>query len=294
MKDARGDPGRLRQYRIAGLSLLAMVPLVAGCQKDATPAGKEMEAANPSPSPSDSQNSAVSELSAIGRPELLAAAGAAADAVAAGDPLPKANLQLTNRNFELRLPFGCSDGILGNWGQWSLSPQTNVLRVTIRPQRWGDNPTFEAIAAGTPHDAAEGFWIERPWTRSEQCPVNLDPQAAPAPVAGASASSAATPSPPPVNTMAVVQYFSPDAPRTLRRGNRPYDYTAKLPGNNQTAPQGFRVKLVGRILGFADGQPIHCVVQRPAQPPTCAAAVEFTKVVLEDAVTGENLTEWGS
>jgi hypothetical protein len=30
------------------------------------------------------------------------------------------------------------------------------------------------------------------------------------------------------------------------------------------------------------------------RPPICAAAVEFTQVVLEDAETGESLADWNS
>ena len=94
-------------------------------------------------------------------------------------------------------------------------------------------------------------------------------------------------------SLALVQYFSPDASRTLRRGNRPYTYTAKLAADRQAPPRALRVKLVGRISGFADGQPIHCVLKSPSKPPICAIAVEFTQVVLEDASTGESLSEWG-
>jgi hypothetical protein len=213
----------------------------------------------------------------------LAAAAAAADAGAAGNPLPEANLELTNRTFELRLPFGCNDRVSGSWGEWSVDPKTGVLRISVRPQVWGNDQTFEALASGITYDAAEGFWIERPWTGSEQCPPLID---------AAPASTDADPPAAPVRTFAIVQYFSPDAPRNLRRGSRPYSYTAKLPETEHATPRSFRVKLTGRIRGFRDGQPIHCTVTASLSPPICAAAVEFTQVVLEDADTGLSLTEW--
>lgn len=290
MMHVRGNTGPPRRNVLAGLALLAVAQGISGCQQKSDPAPEKTAIPQPEHSTASAQIPAVKTLSAVGRADLLAAAAAAADEVAAGNTLPKSNLELTNREFELRLPFACGDGVLGKWGERSFDPETRVLRATFRPQNWGDDPVFERLAAGTPYDAAEGFWIERPWTRAEQCPPAPALSPGPPPVPG----NGTAPQPMAAEgTLALVQYFSPDSSRTLRRGNRPYTYTAKLAAERQTPPLGLHVKLVGRISGFADGQPIHCVVKSPSKPPICAIAVEFTQVVLEDASTGESLSEWG-
>lgn len=292
MKDRSGDQSRLRQSVIAGLSVALMASLAVGCSGESEPAADE-SATVKSPDPPTPQPLPVATIAPVGRGELLAAAAAAADEVAAGNALPKANLELVDRTFELRLPFGCGRGMPADWGEWSIDPETRVLRISVRPELRGDNQTIKTLAAGLPYDAAEGFWMARPWTRSENCPTPLAPVAVPASPVGGDA-PAAPPDASPTHTFAIVQYFSPDAPRTLRRGSRPYSYTGKVPETETVGTKGFRLKLAGRIAAYGDGQPIHCVVTTPSRPPVCAAAVEFTQVALEDADTGESLAEWNS
>lgn len=293
MMHAPENSGPVRRNVLAALAFVTVLPGISGCEQKSDPAANENAAPEPEKSSAAVQIPTVGPLPAVGRADLLAAAATAADEVAAGNSLPKSNLQLTNRSFELRLPFACNGGILGKWGAWSFDPKTRVLRATFRTQDWGDDPIFNRLAAGAPYDAAEGFWIERPWTRAEQCPPAPEPSPASttAPKNRTNAAPVATAGT--ENSLALVQYFSPDASRTLRRGNRPYTYTAKLAAEGQAPPNGLRVKLVGRISGFADGQPVHCVVNALSKRPICGIAVEFTQVILEDAATGENLTEWG-
>jgi len=287
---------------VAALALLGLPALVAGCQKQSEPApaeaASETAGATATGLAIPGPISGVAALAPVGRAELLEAARAAADDLSAGGELPKANLQLTSRLFELRLPIACGSGGVGDWGQWTFDAKTRVLRVTFRPQNWADDPQFREAAGAKAYDAAEGFWIERPWTRAEQCPAVAEPPAAvlaqaPAP----SARKAAQPPSPELSgslgTLAVVQYFSPDAPRTMQRGDRAYAYTAKLPPGAERPAQGLRVKITGRIAGFPDGQPIHCVARKPSQPPLCVAGIEFTQVALEDAASGKILTDWG-
>jgi hypothetical protein len=273
---------------------VAVSSLATGCHKEAPGTPADTASATAEASTSAPPIPGVGALEPVGRAELLVAAGAAADQTAAGNALPASNLPLKNRSFELRLPFGCRGTTVGNWGEWRLDPGTRVLRVSFRPQNWGSDPSFRAAANGTAYDAAEGFWIERPWTRSEDCPAEAGAGASPPPAATpeggpASLSQAAMPEP---QTLALVQYFSPEAPRTMRRGNRPYTFTAKQPADDASPDRAFRARVTGRIVGFGDGQPVHCVTRAPARQPLCIVAVEFTKVILEDAATGETLEEW--
>ena len=292
MMHARGNARPVCRNGLAALALAAVVLGISGCREESDSAPAETAIPQPGKSDPATQVPAVTSLSAVGRSDLLVAAAAAADEVAAGNSLPKSNLQLTNRSFEIRLPFACGDGVLGKWGEWSFDQERRVLRVTFRPQNWANDLIFERMAAGVPYDAAEGFWIERPWTRAEQCPPVTEPSPAPTKDPGTKHVPAHNAPGSGDGSLALVQYFSPDASRTLRRGNRPYSYIAKLADERQAPPLGLRVKLVGRISGFADGQPIHCVVEAPSKRPICGIAVEFTQVVLEVAMTGEILTEW--
>lgn len=293
MDDNSGDQGRLPYCVVAGLSLVVAASLATGCSggnepdKDRTATDEVVHGKSPSLPPP------VATVTPVGRAELLAAAAAAADETAGGNPLPKANLQLIDRTFELRLPIGCGRGNSADWGEWSIDPSTRVLRISVRSQVWTDDQTVKRLAANVTYDVAEGFWVDRPWTRSEKCPPPmLSAPTSPQLAGGQQATT--TPEVPPSRTFAIVQYFSPDAPRNLRRGSRPYSYTGKVPQAESVEAKAYRLKLTGRISGFGDGQPIHCVVLAAHKPPTCAAAVEFTQVVLEDAATGESLAEWNS
>lgn len=290
MKDISAETGKLHQSGIMGLSLALIALSAAGCQGETEPASNN-SASVETPNTQTPQPLPVATIAPVARAELLAAAAAAADEVAAGNALPKVNRQLVDRTFELRLPFGCRDGMPADWGEWSIDPKTRVLRINARPQVWGDDPTIKTLATGITYDAAEGFWIERPWTRSENCPASPSSETAPAsPVEDAVPVAAREDLP--MHTFAIVQYFSPDAPRTLRRGSRPYSYTGKVPETETVGAKSYRLKLIGRIRAYGDGQPIHCVVSTHSRPPVCAAAAEFTQVVLEDADTGDSLAEW--
>lgn len=293
MIDNSGDQRRPRRCVAAGMSLVAMALAAAGCSAGQDPAVNETAASDVAPDENPSRISPVAPVAPVRRAEFLAAAAAAADEVAGGMPLPKANLELTDRTFELRLAFGCGGSNSADWGQWSIDPETRVLRISVRPQVWSEDPMMKALAAGAPFDAAEGFWIERPWTRSEECPPFNPAGPTPSPSLPDDQPTT-TPDAPVAHTLALIQYFSPDAPRTLRRGSRPYAYIGKVPETASLDRKGFRLKLVGRLRGFGDGQPIHCVSSTPMRPPICAAAVEFTQVVLEDAETGESLADWNS
>lgn len=276
------------------MMVLAAFLALAGCQQaDPAPASSATpEAAGETPS---NTTAAVKALSALGRADILAAVGSAADEVAAGNPLPQSNLELTNRSFELTMPIACDDGATGAWGSWRFDPSSRVLRVTFSRQNWAAEPLFAEMANGQTFETAEGFWIERPWTRSERCPSIRKYPGTPSTPESAGMTKDERPASvgaEPEHNLALVQYFSSDAPRTLLRGKRPYAYTAKLPKDAEVTPRAFRIRIEGRITGYADGQPVRCANKQASQPPICAVAVEFGKIVLEDATTGENLADW--
>ena len=59
-------------------------------------------------------------------------------------------------------------------------------------------------------------------------------------------------------------------------------------------PRAFRVRVEERNTAYGDGQPVHCANRQTTKPPVCAVAVEFGKITLENAATGETLAGWDS
>lgn len=220
----------------------------------------------------------------LDRAGLLAAVADAADAVARGAPLPPANEALVGRSFVLRLPFGCGgempeDKQEQRWAGWQLNPKTRALRLMARGSEVAEADWVKQLAAEMTFDAVEGFWIRRPWTRAEQCGPG-----------GGTASDALLG--PPEQRLAIAQFYSPDAPRTLRRGDRPYASTVKLEEGEAPSPQGYQLQLEGRLSGFSDGQPVHCLQQNAATAPRCVIAVEFERVAFAAPGKDEAIVEW--
>ncbi|CAM4182239.1 hypothetical protein NOLU111490_11640 [Novosphingobium lubricantis] len=288
--------------RIMALATVLMLPackVVKAPSPDATASDTPAADASASAAPAPAATPAIAALAPLDRAAILGLVSAAADATAAGQPLPPAGRPAVNRTFELRLPFGCagpgSAWGSANGGMWTYDPAMRTLRISVQAQRLGSDPRFADLAGKQPFDAIEGFWLERPWTSAESCPavpVGVASEPAPAP-----------------QTLALAQFFAADAPRTLQRAGRPYAYTGRfrddgalpaLPGIKPSgtvgAPppgaSGFRLRLIGRIAGFADGQPVHCTMTDPARPPLCALAVDFASVAIEDPASGTTLAEW--
>jgi len=270
--------GRLVVLAGAAMMLAACQPEPASDQP-----GQTGVAAGTEQSPATTASQEVADkppLSAAGRAELLAAFARAADAAAAGRPLPDANRQLVGRTFSLRLPFGCNGPVSKAalpWAGWTYDLRKQTLKLTATPERWSEAAWVRAIAGEMPYEAVEGFWIQRPWTSSEDCPVASTDVVAP---------EAVRP------TVGIAQFFAPDAPRTFQRGSRAYSHTIRVPGTEAAKVRDYRLSLGGRVTGFADGQPIHCWNEAPDLRPVCLIAVELARVAFEDSPAGEVLVEW--
>ncbi len=307
------------------VTLTASCLVLAACG-DAGPAKQP-----PAPAPEAAEPGTMTEkspilevpkpLAPVGRGGLIGAASAAADAAAAGAPMPEANARLVNRSFELRLPFGCEGPAPDTenvWAAWTYDAGTRALKLVARPETWKDAAWLAEVAPGASPEAVEGFWIRRPWTTSETCPM-APPPAEPAaeavppePHPDAVASAGALPdltvdkpaapgagtepqqppaSPAPRETLAIARFVPPGAPRTMIRAGRPYAMTVKQSDGYVGDPAGYRLVLSGRIAGFADGQPVHCWNEAAALRPVCVVAAEFNRVAFEDS-RGAVLAEW--
>lgn len=272
----RHPSARRRRLRAAA-SLLAAASLAACEPRDV--AGNDVEenaanAAEPAPAPVLPEPARP-----LGRAQLLDLVRRAADAAAAGDPLPEADKQLAGRSFEIRLPFGCPGEAErpDRWVTADFDAKRGTLRLSAKPPLSQADSWLAEVAEDQPFDTAEGFWIERPWTTSEMCPPVLPATSEP--------SEAASP------TVAIVEVFAPDAPRMLQRGGRPYGITRKLDSAEQ-AEGGFRLALGGHIAAFRDGYPVHCRVESNLRPPICVVAAEFARIAFERVKGGTVLAEW--
>lgn len=223
----------------------------------------------------------------LGRAELLSAMSAAASAHAAG-AAPAAD-PLVGRTFAVRGAFGCSGprqpvkGSVPPAGLadavWSGKGQT--IELSLTPADWKTLPLIEPAVASETWEAAEGFWIDRPWLLAEGCPV----------AAAAPPAFAPLPSP---QTMGLAAVFEPQGSRFGRRNGRAYSFTVRGSGEGPALapPQGYRVVLEGRMVAFPSGRAINCRMDGPDRRPVCVAAVQLDRVAFEDGATGEQLSEW--
>jgi hypothetical protein len=220
-------------------------------------------------------------------------ANSASDAASSARPLPEDVISAENQRFEIYLPFGC-DGPSPAGGNsasgWRYDNATSSLRVSVasvvfEPGDWlgeaGKGVSDEALPSEG--EGIEGFWVSRPWSSSETC---KQPVAA----AGTPLSEAVVL---PGQTLGLAQIFTPDDPRTSRRGGKPYETVSRSNLKALDIDQGLRLRLRGRIARFPNGAPVRC--RQPGgreQRPICLIAVTFDEVAIDNPATGETIATW--
>lgn len=223
----------------------------------------------------------------LDRAGFLAAVDAAASDYASGGPATS-QTSLVGRRFTIRQVFGCSgpvgappapdDASHNGLGVWSWSADHKTQLLNLIPGDW----TRSALIAGEAPDweAAEGFWIARPWQRGDGCPG-----AKPDPLAGAAPASP--------QTVGLAAVFETGGSRLGRRNGRAYSFTLRGEGGQPpaTPPGGYRVMLEGRFAAFPDGRAIRCRAAHADQRPVCIAAVKLDRVAFETG-DGVLLSEW--
>lgn len=232
----------------------------------------------PTPSPEPVSNGV------LGRADLIALAATAADAAAAGrDPDPDI-AKADGRRFELRLPFGC-DGPAGEDStaamRWRYDAEDGTLRVHVDPVIWTAQDWVPRDPTGI--EAIEGFWIARPWTSGEACPVG---GAQPAAIG-------AEPVTLPGQTLALGQVFLADGPRGGKRDGKPYEVVVRVSESELDTSSGFRLRVSGRIAGSLGAGPVRC--RQPAGPeqrPICLVGVVMDEVAIENAASSKTLATW--
>lgn len=214
----------------------------------------------------------------LGRADLIEAVHQAASRYAAGDP-PSVPL-LAGRRVALSLPFGCNgpaEDLSEVQSGWTYDAETGALRVKVEPQDWSAAPFIAATAGATTVEAAEGFWIERPWTAAEIC------------ARGTAATSEQSPS---RETLALVELFEPGTKRADRRSGRAYQTVETIEQGEIALDQGLRLRVEGRLVALGDGPPIGCWSEGPSVRPVCVVRVRFDRIAITDATGNLTLADW--
>lgn len=245
------------------------------------------------------------------RADLLTAVAQAASATASGVDDSADQRSLAGSRFELRIRFGCrgpapdlSESVFG----WSFDREDRTLRVKASPTISSDEKMVQQFA-GEDVEAAEGFWIPRPWLLEPVCPAAAAVRPAPAePEAKADSEGQQTAevlapvddeqesqAPPPAwPKVGIVQFFTDTDPRTRRHGMRPFETVKTLGAGEALSSQGFNLVISGRLRALPGQRVIVCVSRGADNPPDCIISARIDRVRLERPDTKEILAEWGS
>lgn len=271
------DPGATRwRAWAAGTAFVAL--LIGGLLIVRTEDEPVPPAAPPTPEPPAATRPVVPQPPPpLGRAELIDAVAQATDDYAAGRSAEVA--LLAGRRVALSLPFGCAgpaEDLSEVQSGWTYDAETGALRVKVQPQDWTEAPFIAATGGGTTVEAAEGFWIERPWTAAEACPrTTARPEQAPARV-----------------TLALVELFEPGTKRADRRSGRAYQAVETVEEGEIALDQGLRLRVEGRLVALGDGPPIGCWSESPDLRPICVVRVRFDSIAITDATGTRTLADW--
>ena len=219
-----------------------------------------------------------------GRAEMADLARRTADALSSGKPLPPDVASVVGQRFDLALPFGCSGPAAKDSAapmRWRYDEAAGVLRVHVMPIAW-KAADFALPAEGEGHDA-EGFWMDRPWSTSDECPAAPE---APSPEQQEDAKPA------PDRTLALAQFGQNDGNDLWRHG-RPFEKVLRLAPEDFTSARGLRLRLIGRIEQVPGNGPVHCTQPLgPEQRPRCVLAVSLAQVRMELPGTDAPIAIW--
>ncbi|TVV75747.1 hypothetical protein [Sphingomonas solaris] len=272
-----------RSSRLAiGGGLVAVIAVgMAGFllgRESAPPPAPAVAVAPGTPAPAPPPKPVEPAVRVLGRADLLALADAAADAFASGKAMPADVAAAAGRQFDLVLPFGCAgpnDPAATAMG-WQYDPATETLRVSATPVSWGGASLN--VRQGDEPATATGFWINRPWSSSENCPVPI----------GETVPAGTAPVTLPGQTLAIAM---PGPDNALGREGRAFETVQRVRGFDGS--KGFVLRITGRLDRSAPGSVVRCV--QPAgidQRPICAIAAAMDEVRIENPATGATLATW--
>lgn len=235
----------------------------------------------------------------LDRQGLIMAIARAASAAAVGADDKDAQRDLAGDRFEIRIRFGCQPAAAGAKAprSWTFDEQKRVLRFRVLPDYSALPAQLEPLV-GDGFEAVEGFWIDRPWILSANCPVvpaaeaaeekdDRPKEATKPPAAGSEPSPGAW-------GVGIVQFYSATDARTTRRSGRAYEATKTLAETESPSANGYNLVLAGRLARLPNGRVIVCAPVAPDQPPTCTVSVQFDRVWIEEPASKALLAEWRS
>lgn len=237
----------------------------------------------------------------LDRAALIAMAATAASAYGAGAPAPDQS-GMVGQAFQVSIGFDCAGPDLTA----SRDPRLKRVKLTARLQDWSKTALVKGLAPAA-FDQVEGFWLPRPWIRSETCRTTPLPvlaaasavdrlTAAPRDKADgkSDAPTAAPPAaPPPRQTLGLASFFEPGSSRVPQRGGKPYETVQKLTPELETADSSdLSMTVIGRIGQATEGRPVVCWSETPERRPVCLIAVEIDRVEFRLAGVEKPIAEW--
>lgn len=227
------------------------------------------------------------------RARMLLTVMRAASAHATGQNDAATQRTLDGKQFEFRLRFGCSgQGPLGDYG-WSVDPDGKTLRLRAVPTLSLEDEVVRTVA-GEKVEAAEGFWLNRPWLLQAACPVSRLPNQSR--VQSSSSQNSDAKPPPPDRTenqrVGVAQFFGSEDSRTRQRLGQAFEAVVQLKEGQKVGADGFNLILSGRLRATKDGRVILCSGDDPDQPPDCIVSAAIDRVQIENPEDKAILAEW--
>lgn len=292
-------PAVLKASPIACLIMVCAAAAVSACTR-ATQSDNEASTENAAREPSTNLSAQVPlPQPPMDRAALLHAVAEARSAAAAGADDLQAQRALDGQQFELRIRFGCggpTDADASALG-WTFDRARRVLRIRATPTISTADALVERLKPADA-EAAEGFWLPRPWMLHGACPAAKT--AGPSQEARSSLSATGKPTSsklvesPASEKVGIIQFFTESDPRTLRRDRRSYEATRTLEEGAPASGDGFDLVLEGRLRSTAGGRVVLCHAAGPDRPPDCLVSARVDRVRFERPGTGETIAEWGS
>lgn len=231
----------------------------------------------------------------FGRARLLLTVTRAASSHAQGIDDSSVQRALDGKRFEVRLRFGCDgQGPVLEGHSYSVDPDGGTLRLRAVPTLSLQDATVRKVA-GDDVEAAEGFWLTRPWLLDAACPAgesateptdNQDSKVASGPVEQGSKPVL------PAQRVGVVHFFTSADSRTRQRLDRPFEAVRKLEAGEQVSRNGFNLVLSGRLRARGDGRVILCEGSGRDRPPDCVVSTDVDLVWIERPEDKAVLAEW--
>lgn len=297
------------------ITAIVLVFSLAACRAERTPDQNLEEAAsnlaNLMPIPATAPT--------LDRSGLIDAAEEAASAFATGTDDSGLQRSMAGRRFAFRMAFGCPGYPLPDSAAPSMrlkvreDGKSYEVRATFSLTaadaglaRPADDATRKANSDTLPAiEAVEGFWIQRPWMRAEQCPkypIHLDDAKVDGELSVTDTKKASDKPPvakiAPDHSIGLARFFTTADSRVGARAGRDYVKVVTIDEGSKPPPGVFLV-VEGRLRAWPDGKVIECRDAiddgRPTGGrPSCIIGTTIDRVAFERADDRSVIAEWSN